>query len=126
MEAGDQAAPFFQQWRRDVDGGEGGVNLQLPAGLGLQQLLGTLLVRQLRWGVRRRLLLHLQLLPLLLLLSLSRFPLLNFLSPLFLFTEFSRGAGCGWRGTGRALVWGKSGHKSRSVCSYIGWAWSKA
>ena len=76
-EEDDQAAPFSQQWRRDVDGGEGGVSSFAPAGLGLRQLLGTLLVPQLRWGVRRRLLHHLQLLPLLLLLYLSRISPLN-------------------------------------------------
>ena len=97
MEADDLVAPFFQKWRRDVDGGEGGVNLQLPAGLGLRQLLGTLLVPQLRWWVRRGLLLFL---------SRTLIYFLNFLSPLSLVTEFGRRTGCVWRRTGRALVCG--------------------
>ena len=87
MEAGVHAAPFFQEWRLDVDGVEGGVSSFAQAGLGLRQLLDTLLVPQLRWGTRRGLLLHLQLL-LLLFLSLALDSLLNIYCPARALSEF--------------------------------------
>ena len=70
-EEDDRGVPFSQQWRLVGDGGEDTVNLLATAGLGLLQLLGTLLVPQLSGGARGTLLLHLQLSILLLLLSFS-------------------------------------------------------
>ena len=84
--------------------GEGSVSSNSPAGLGLGQLLGTLLVPQLCWGTRHELLLHLQPLSFLLLFSISRSPLLNFFCPECPCSEFLAGSECGLSGRESALV----------------------
>ena len=68
---------FSQQWRLDVDDGECTVSVGLRRRRGLLRLLGTLLVPQLRWGVRATRLLHLHLSFFFLLLSSTRISPLN-------------------------------------------------
>ena len=81
--------------------GEGSVSVNSPAGLGLGQLLGTLLVPQLVRGMRRGRLLRLQLLSFLLLFSILLFSLLNFYGSACALSEFLRGTGCRLRDRGR-------------------------
>ena len=100
--------------------GEGGVSVQSPAGLGLPRLLGTLLVPQLRWGTRRGLLLHLQLLLLLLFLSLALDSLLNFYCSARSRSELLSGTGSTVQEVGHALGWGKEVQRTRARRPYIG------
>ena len=71
--------------------------MQTPAGLGLGQLLGTLLVPQLVWGMRRELLRHLHLIFLLLSLPLALDLLLKFYCSARALSELLTGTGCGLR-----------------------------
>ena len=76
-----------------MDEGDGSVKSLLRQRLGLQRLLGTLLVPQPSGDARREVLLHLQYSSLLLLFSLSRNRTLNLTVRAGTLSEFERGSG---------------------------------